>query len=215
MKLLNVGCGGNRLQDEFWTNLDCLKEALKEGTPERTQLDSEPRYVECNFLSKGKLPFTFNEFDGVLCSHVIEHFDCHQAVALLIDCRAVLKPGGLLVVSVPDADYFLSVHERDTPENAVELFGEPIHDKWQPDFMAYALLHRDHRQVLTESSLRCLLISAGFKSADIFRLGPWFTLAAEGASAERAIEIQVTRILNRQKFSVILKAIKFDSSPSQ
>jgi SAM-dependent methyltransferase len=121
-------------------------------------------------------------------------------VKLLSDCHRILKPDGLLVVSVPDADYFLSVHDRDTPENAVVLFGEPIHDKWQPNFMSYALFHRDHRQVLTGGSLRCLLIQAGFKT--IWRLGRF------GHVPQSSELKEIEKIMNRRQFSLEMCAIK-------
>ena len=200
MKLLNVGCGGNRPQDEHWWNLDDLHRTLKPGTPERANLDAEPRYVEHELLGAGfPMPFDEATFDGCLASHLIEHFSCHDAVLVLADCHRILKPDGLLVVSVPDADYFLSVHDRDTPENAVVLFGEPIHDKWQPNFMSYALFHRDHRQVLTGGSLRCLLIQAGFKT--IWRFG----YAQPGQSSELK---EIEKIMNRRQFSLEMCAIK-------
>lgn len=202
MKLLNVGCGGNR-PGEPWTNLDCLREILKPGTPERINLDNEPNYVECNFLTKGSLPFTFDEFDGVLCSHVIEHFSARDAVSVLSDCRRILKPGGLLVVSVPDAAYFLDVYSQDTPENAVKLFGEPISEPWHNKFFDYALFKEDHMQVLTWPALTCLLVKAGFPPHSVrsLRMEP-------GAMSMTAVESEIRKILNRQKFSVILKAIK-------
>ena len=207
MKLLNVGCGGVR-PPEPWINLDALHQHLAPGTPERTQLDSEKNYVDWHLFNHGWMPFDEEMFDGILCSHVIEHFDCHSAVRILTDCRRMLKPGGLLVVSVPDADYFLSVHDRDTPENAVELFGEPIHDKWQPTFMAYALLHREHLQLLTAGSLECLLLAAGFDQIwDFQERFPRTHLRIED---ERCIEIE--KVMNRRKFSLEMCAIKSSAS---
>jgi SAM-dependent methyltransferase len=209
MKLINVGAGSNRPQDEFWWNLDDLHRQLKPGTPERTNLDAEPRYVNHELLADGPMPFGDDSFDSILASHLIEHFSCHDAVLVLKDCRRILKPGGLLVVSVPDADYFRSVHHRDTPENAVELFGEPIHDKWQPDFMSYALLHRDHKQVLTSGSLRCLLLQAGFACiSDISYVAGQY---GWHYCAERELENLFQKILpvmNRRKFSLEICAIK-------
>jgi len=211
MKLLNVGCGGNRPQDEHWTNLDHLKDFLKEGTPERANLDKEPRYVEYDLarnLDPGDtMPFPDAEFDGLLCSHVLEHLDCNQAVEVLEDCRRILKPGGLLVVSVPDANYFLSVHDRDRPENAVELFGEPIHDKWQPDFMSYALFHREHRQVLTATSLICLLVQAGFLMANIINLDKQVAYYS-GRYCEHEVFPCIRQVMNRRAFSAEVAAIK-------
>jgi Uncharacterized protein conserved in bacteria len=199
MKLLNVGAGSNRPQDEFWWHLDNLRRSLQRGTPERSNLDAEPQYVDHELIVDGPMPFEKDSFDGCLASHILEHFSCNDAVDVLRDCRRILKPGGLLIVSVPDADYFLSVHDRDKPENAVELFGELIHDTWQPNFMSYALLHREHRQVLTMGSLTCLLLAAGFERRSIHD-------RIVGFSREEWIEIE--KIMNRRKFSVELCAIK-------
>lgn len=210
MKLLNLGCGGHRPQDECWWNLDNLHSQLAEGTPERVNLDKELRYVDCD-ITMDQPPFDPNSFDGILCQHVVEHFCCHDAVAVLGLCRDLLKPDGLLLVSVPDADYFLSVYEQDTPENAVMLFGEPIHDKWQPNFFSYALFRNDHEQILNANSLKCLLLGAGFRIDNILNMGlalatgkPWITAVMDDNSAFA----EMRKHLNRTRFSAILTACK-------
>lgn len=195
MNLLNVGCGSNR-PGPPWTNIDQLRSTLAIGTPERTQLDKEGNYTDFD-ISFG-LPFPEDSFDGILCSHAVEHFDCHGAVKVLESCHRVLKPGGLLVVSVPDADYFLSVRDKDTPERAVELFGEPIHDKWQKSFFDYALFHQQHKQVLTRGALECLIVKAGLR---IFCEG--YVVKPE---TEAAAEIE--KIMNRRQFSIEMYAVK-------
>jgi len=198
MRLLNVGAGGQRPKDEHWWNLDTLRTQLKKGTPERTNLDREPRYVECDLLTQS-IPFPTEYFDGILLQHVLEHFTCHDAVDVLLRCRAVLKPGGLLVASVPDADYFLEWYDEDTKERAVELFGEPIHDAGHEKFFSYALFRHDHKQILNDCSLKCLLLRAGFFSEKIKE-----TLF----SFEQPGSLEILKQLNRLKFSAILYAYK-------
>lgn len=202
MKLLNVGAGGCRPQDEHWWNTDNLQEQLAIGTPERANLDAEPRYAECDLLMQS-LPFPDECFDGLCLSHVLEHFTCHDAVNVLIKCRRVLKTGGLLVASVPNADYFLKVYHHDKPERAVELFGEPINLKEANTFFDYGLFFRFHRQVLTEGALRCLLIRSGFWIGDIELLKDYIHYA-DGASPLPPIEA----ILSRRKFSLEMVAVK-------
>src|SRR5687767_9443839 len=136
MILVNLGCGGARYP-EPWINVDTLRDQLKPGTPERTNLDAEPNYIEADL--RNPLPFADNSVDGILLQHVIEHFACHDAVKLLAECRRVLVVGGIVVVSVPDAEYFLRVLGDDTRENAVELFGEPISEPQYERFFDYAL----------------------------------------------------------------------------
>lgn len=209
MRLLNVGCGGNRPQDEHWWNLDELRKHLKPGTPERINLDKEPRYIEAHLPGDLLLFAGENEssFDGILCSHVIEHLTCHEAVAVLYDCRRILKPGGLLVVSVPDAEYFLKVYDRDTPENAVELFGEPISESWQPNFFSYALFKDDHQMVIGASSLHCLLLKAGFTLGSIVSLDPVRSYYG-GGYCNHTLLPMIMEIMNRRKFSLEMAAIK-------
>jgi predicted SAM-dependent methyltransferase len=194
MKLLNVGAGGNRPQGDHWWNTDTLRTQLAIGTPERANLDAEPRYVEWDLLN-GPVPFEYESFDGILLQHVIEHFTCHEAVEVLKKCRALLKPGGVILVSVPDAEYFLQVHDQDTKERAVELFGEPIHDEGFERFFDYALFRYDHKQVLTDVSLMCLMIKAGFN----FNTYP---------DSEPAPLTEMQKQLSRRMFSVELYAIK-------
>jgi predicted SAM-dependent methyltransferase len=193
MKLLNVGCGGDR-PGLPWMNLDTLKAQLAVGTPERANLDQEDNYIECD-LSKQSIPPYNEHYDGVLLQHVLEHFTCHDAVEVLLKCKAVLKPGGLLCASVPDADYFMSAHHSDTRENAVELFGEPISEPEHDTFFSYALFHKQHQQILSKTGLVALLARSGFK-----HIVSGFT----GSSVYDAIEKQ----LNRKKFSAILWADK-------
>jgi len=52
-------------------------------------------------LSK-PLPFQDNSFSAVYASHVLEHLYRSRALALLSECKRVLKPGGTLRLVVPD-----------------------------------------------------------------------------------------------------------------
>lgn len=202
MNLLNLACGGVRPQEPHWTNLDQLRSVLKPGTPERINLDLEKNYLDADITLP--LPFSDNTFDAALASHCVEHLTAHAAAKFLGECRRILKPGGLLVVSVPDAEYFLKVYDRDTPKNAVELFGEPISkdEPWQPNFFSYALFQEGHQMILTESSLRCLLLKSGFK--DIYKMGSIEKWCYGWPPCFDEIE----KIMNRRMFSVELVAIK-------
>ena len=193
MRILNAACGGHR-PPEPWVNLDTLKQQLKPGSPEMENLLKETNYVECDLLTQS-IPFPDEYFDGLLLQHVLEHFTCHEAVQVLLSCRRVLKAGGLLVASVPDAEYFLSCYDKDTPDRAIELFGERISEPEHTSFFSYALWHLGHKQVLTASSLTCLLLRASFRKSEIFWKDP-------------PIEEDMLKQLNRLKFSAILYAYK-------
>lgn len=201
MTLLNIGCGATR-PGPPWINIDCLHTFLKPGTPERINLDAETNYMEHNL--PWPLPLQASVADGILISHVIEHFDCMEAVRILADCHRLLKPGGLLVVSVPDAEYFLKVYRRDTPENAVELFGEPINLEEANTFFDYGLWFYQHKQIFCEATLNCTLLKAGFKNQYFGKI-KYFP-----HQCRKAVE----QLMNRRKFSLEVCATTAPSATS-
>ncbi len=94
--VLDLGCGSgsflklggiNRI-----TGIDASYESLKKA---RKVSD---RIVRGNIL---ELPFSDASFDGINCSHVIEHFNPDDAYRLLLEMDRVLKIGGMLVISTP------------------------------------------------------------------------------------------------------------------
>lgn len=197
MKLLNLCSGATRPGDP-WVNLDQLHDVLKPGTPERANLDAEPNYVEHDVL-RGRMPFADDSFDGILASHCVEHWTCQEAVQVLRECHRILKPSGEIIVSVPDASYFRKVYEseRDTKENAVELFGEPIHlPDGETTFFGYALWNRFHKAILTEDALWCYFTRAGL-NVQAYRDAP-----------ETSVTYAMEKLYNRMKFSLLMGALK-------
>jgi SAM-dependent methyltransferase len=199
MKILNIGCGATRPKERQWINLDQLRSVLQVGTPERTNLDQESNYVDHDI--KKRLPFVDEVFDGVVHSHVLEHFDAKDGVNLMKECYRVIKPKGWLMVSVPNAAYFREQYPFDCSRRAIELFGEPI---FEPDgestFFGYALWNRYHKAILTEDSLWAYFVRAGFKHYEALTYKPW-NLYPETVR-------EMSKILNRIKFSLVMVAQK-------
>lgn len=228
MKLGNLACGAVRPQGEEWWNVDALRSVLAPGTPERQQLDSEPRYIEANLETEG-VPFEDGSMDSLLLSHALEHFDCRAGVKIMRDCHRVLKPGGVLLVSVPDASYFRKVHHEDTAENAERLFGEPIFaGDGETTFFGYGLWNRHHKAILSEDTLWAYFRRAGFRkcgkveiSTETLTDPAWFASSgtqtnfefpeeiAEGwnEGAQKACGTMVP-LLNRLPFSLVMAAQK-------
>lgn len=216
MRLLNLCAGANRPHSPEWTNLDQLHPVLSPGTPERANLDAESNYVEHDVLS-GPLPFEDGIFSGILASHCVEHWDCQQAVRVMQECRRVLKQGGVFMVSVPDASYFRKVYNEDTPENAIRLFGEPIHlPDGENTFFGYGLWNRFHLQLFTEDTMWCCLTRGGFENVRElnFRMNfPGGNRDPELLDGLSIVEpsgalFTMTSILNRLPFSLIMVGIK-------
>lgn len=198
MKLLNLGCGGERQQGEEWINLDDLHSQLPEGTAAREDLDAETNYV--NFvIGSGPLPFEDESVDGVLLSHVVEHFDAQDGLKLLLECHRILKHGGVVLVSVPDASYFRRVYPEDRNANWPRLFDVSDPANPIPTFFEAAIWFVQHKMIFTEDALWAFLTRAGFKSI--------CTVANVAAGASDAADAMI-RLLNRRKFSLEMAGVK-------
>lgn len=200
MQLLNLGCGAVRPPPPF-INLDSLHSLLPVGSPERDQLNSEQNYVEHDLHNP--LPFQEGQFGGVLLSHLLEHFDALSGTILLKDCHRVLEPGGIIMVSVPDASYHRKMFPNDNKKNCMKLFGEKMPDtESKQTFLEYALFFTDHRMIFTEDSLWATLVNAGFRND-----GTWKMSAQENTSTNLVISMMHEQ-LNRRMFSLVMAATK-------
>lgn len=191
MKLLNLGCGGERYKEDEWTNLDDLHSILPEGEGAREDLNKETNYVNFNVLS-GPLPFESGEFNGILASHFFEHFDAQQGLTIMRECKRVLATGGQLLVSVPDAEYFHRVHSVDRKENWPELFDTFDPNNTYTTFFEAALWFNEHKMVFTRFALWAYFQMAGFTILD---------------TVNEAFP-QMSAKLNRRKFSCEMVGVK-------
>jgi predicted SAM-dependent methyltransferase len=185
--------------------VDSLHWQLPAGSPERCKLESEPRYIEWD-LAKG-VPFLDNDLDGILLSHVLEHCDAQEGVKLLKECYRTLKPGGLLVISVPDASIFRSVDAEDRNENWERLWGVVDPKNPIPTWRTAALFFEQHKMVFTEDALWCFLREAGFESGTIMRMIKDPNIPNNHWDNPTPLDIMSSE-LNRLKESLIMSATK-------
>lgn len=110
------------------------------------------------------LPFDQGEFDAALCIEVFEHL--FEPLAAAKEILRVLKPGALMVATVPNAAYW---------QRRVEL---GIHGLWNPlgDRLSVAEPWRDpHIRFFTPSTLGKMVERAGFERV---RLGEHSTVVS-------------------------------------
>ena len=94
-RLLDVGCGAGWLGEHFerYTGVDVSAEAVAAA---------RSRGLEALQVEPGRrLPFEDGSFDGVVLKDVLEHVG--DPVALVSDVQRVLRPGGRVFASSPDA----------------------------------------------------------------------------------------------------------------
>lgn len=72
--------------------------------------------AEFRVMSVPPLDFQEGAFDNVICAEMIEHLPQDKALPLLKECYRVLKPGGILFLSTPNAENRLAK----SPDHYVE-----------------------------------------------------------------------------------------------
>lgn len=117
--MLNLGCGTRMHQ--AWNNLDFSPYAKLARYPRlmrfanRAGLVSALRYqrfremdpqIICWDLRRG-IPFASETLDVVYHSHLLEHIDRDFAAGFLVECRRVLKPGGVIRIAIPDLQFYV------------------------------------------------------------------------------------------------------------
>ncbi len=88
MLKLHLACGVNYI--EGWYNID---------------IDAEK--VDKKHDLREALPFDDNMVDFIFHEHFLEHLAIEEGLFFLAECRRVLKPGGVMRVSVPSLNYIM------------------------------------------------------------------------------------------------------------
>ncbi len=139
LKYLHIGCGDNVLPKPF-INIDNRK---KKGV---LNLKAYP------------LRFKKNTFDLVYASHILEHFKKKQVLKVLVEWVRVLKPGGVLRISVPSFENLSKIYNIDKDIDNISgplMGGQTYKDNF-------------HYEIFNKKKLIKLLLSAGLEA-----IHPW------------------------------------------
>ena len=139
LKYLHIGCGDNVLPKPF-INIDNRK---KKGV---LRLKAYP------------LRFKTNTFDLVYASHILEHFKKKQVLKVLVEWVRVLKPGGVLRISVPSFENLSKIYNIDKDIDNISgplMGGQTYKDNF-------------HYEIFNKNKLIKLLLSAGLEAVH-----PW------------------------------------------
>lgn len=106
------------------------------------------------------LPFFKDDFaDLIYTSHTLEHIPMKELSETLSEWNRVLKPGGILRISVPDFDKIISIYNDN---------GNSIESIWLPLLGGQDYKENSHFAVFNEKFLTKLLLEAGFKDVRVW-----------------------------------------------
>ncbi|QEA13248.1 methyltransferase domain-containing protein [Comamonas flocculans] len=103
--VLDLGCGSGALGQYLRETRRCTVDGLTWSELEAAHARPHYRRVVVANLESCELGATFEAgaYDAIVCADVLEHLS--QPERVLAACRALLKPGGQLLISVPNAGY--------------------------------------------------------------------------------------------------------------
>ena len=143
---VNFGCG-KKLQ-EGWFNVDAV--SREDAAPDliyRMEFDADNSLVE-------PIPLDDGCADEFMALHVIEHFYAFQADAVVDEWKRVLKPGGKLILELPNIELAARNLLEGFPDQLSMwgLYGDPSHSD---PYMC-------HRWGYTPRTIKHLLKMRGF-----------------------------------------------------
>jgi predicted SAM-dependent methyltransferase len=145
---LHVGCGGVRL--EGWLNTDISP--------------SSPLYLDAT----RRLPIEDNSVSFIFSEHFVEHVPRRATLVFFEESFRVLRPGGILRISTPDAEALVRAYLNHPEE--VRLLNERNrrygyqYTCYPVDILNKAWLEDCHMCLYDAQTLQQLLSSAGFQN---------------------------------------------------
>jgi len=152
---LNIGS----FKDMFyynWLNIDIidLSEFCKQQSYHFIQHD----------ITKGIL-FEDNKVDLIFTSHFLEHIDRTQGKQFLKECYRVMKPGGVIRISVPNALLLTSEYIASDIDK-YRCINVGVENAEDPAEAYYELLLANHKTIYDATSLSTILAKIGFKKVE-------------------------------------------------
>ena len=140
--VLDLGCGSGALGQYLAETRSCTSDGVTLSEAEAAHARPHYRRVVVDNLESCDLGATFagQRYDFIVCADVLEHLSRPERV--LDACRALLAPGGRLLISVPNASY-------------CGLVLDLLHGEFR--YREEGLLDRTHLRFFTRRSLARLL----------------------------------------------------------
>ena len=213
-RFLNLG-GGNWYYPG-WENIDYYQSSILVD-------------YEIDFREKKSLPFSDNCVNAIFTSHVLEHLDDESLIFLLKECYRILKPKGILRISVPDMDKAMEAYKNNNSsffeKGGVSCKGDSIERKLVNYFASYRLGNFSGGPIVQKN-----LVKEKFQSLDKYAFAKWcVSLIPKNASYKAHVNAydfqRIKKFLNEARFLKVLKStyrgskletmrtIEFDNRP--
>lgn len=160
-KGLHIGCGPFKI--DGWQNTDYLyPRQFYRG------LSSSEREIDFHLDITEALPYPSNSLDAIFAEEVIEHVSQRDAEEFLKEAVRVLKVGGVLRLTTPDATGICRVFSGNSPGVSVKDF-EPfwLNPFWSEDIWLNSnFRYYGHQHIWSYEGLTASLITAGFSRTE-------------------------------------------------
>lgn len=200
--LLNLGCGPD-VRPTDWTDVDGslnllwqrrMPARLMRVLQRRHALYHWPAHVRYMDLTR-PLGYGTATVDAIYASHVLEHLHYDDALALLAECKRVLKDGGILRLVLPDLGFMVREYlSSEDSEAAIRLNRRLL---FRPESRPKGLFRRMYAALNDMHShkfmydVRCMTeMLSGLGFHDIRNMGCLESRVAEIGQVERAGRIE-------------------------
>lgn len=193
LKKINLGS----FKDCFyynWENLDIIP--LDQFAKEQSYI-----FKQCD-VTKG-LPYKDGEVDIVFSSHLLEHLTREEGIRLFQECYRVMKPGGIIRLSIPDTRRITQKY-LDGEISDYRYVNTGVERCMDDADAYYNLLLANHKTIYDKDSLTKMLEKTGF--VKIEAISPF-------KSRSHVIQTQTTNC--HQNLSIVIEAEKPDGDSSR
>lgn len=154
--MLHLGCGRNYFND--WINID-------------NNSYNDIQKLDLHWDVRKKLPFKDNSVDFIYNEHFFEHLNIEESLSVLNDFKRILKPNGVIRISMPDLDeivqIYLNPHYK--PEDFSAVMGTELLTK--AEFLNVYFRWWGHQWLYNWEELERRLKTAGFSKIKQCQIG--------------------------------------------
>ena len=135
---------------------------IRRGALQYALSKHERGWFRCVVGSAARLPFRAGQVDAVILGEMLEH--CADPVRVLDECLRPLKPGGLLVVTTPNARYLGGHDTPYTPAQPASV--ELAQRQFLPDTHVFVFTRAQLRRLLRRGGLEVL--TCGYEGSLVY-----------------------------------------------